>query len=195
MWVPAFVLALRRLSPHSFYTVLGELTLDLILTTLPGNLFLPNNDPFPALPPPAIYKASGDQEHAERDSAFCPAPEDEPATYHLRDLIHKLLLPREAGLFITREDIAHIGQALNAPGVMGERHRMLESVFHFAGQYDLLEVLIDLLHQLLEKTREDYRQLALEYPTWRVYADAWGQRVTQSQTLLEDLKQETSSLT
>jgi TorA maturation chaperone TorD len=202
LWVPPFVLSLRRLAPHPFYVALGDLTLDLILTTLPNDSHPASSDPFPTLPPPPIYKSSDQPLDFEpgSDAAgigveeqdknyYLPLSQNSSDTFSLRDLVKRLLVPRQAGLFLAREDMARIGQTLNAPGVMGERQRMLASLFRFAGQYDLVSILFDHLIQVLVEANLAYRHLADEYPAWTRYAEAWCDRVANTQTVLAELKQ------
>lgn len=187
LWLPPLALALQRLLPHPFYATLAELTLDLILSTLPNEPLPPNSDPFPDLPPPPIYKSSDALFDAEADDTTLDSTSAD--TNSLRTVIKRLLPPREAGLFLTREDIARIGQALNSPGVMGERYRMLESLFQFTGQYDLVSELLHHLIETLNEVDQAYQSLAQDYPAWFLYADAWRSRLTNTKTMLDELRQ------
>lgn len=195
LWVPPFVLALHRLAPHPFYAVLGNLTLDLILSTLPDQSISANSDPFPNLPPVASYREVDELINSNSgydllSDAFASQPDKEVQIYEisLRDIIKQLLPPCKAGLFLTREDIACIGRALNSPGVMGERYRMLDNLFRFAGQYDLVPKLFDQLIQTLDEAGSAYQTLAIEYPTWTLYAHAWQHRLASTQSMLEELR-------
>jgi len=202
LWAPPFVLALGRLAPHPFYATLGDLTLDLILSTLPEQSAPANSDPFPDLPEPPIYRGTEDLEDADgnseqanrlssRSNPFVSQlrVEDEGDEVSLRDIIKQLLPPCKAGLFLTREDIARIGQGLDSPGVMGERYRMLETLFRFAGQYDLIPLLFDQITRYLADAEVAYQKLAAEYPAWLPYADAWQHRLASTQAMLTELKQ------
>jgi putative dimethyl sulfoxide reductase chaperone len=173
LWVPAFVLALRRLEPHSFYTALSNLTLDLLLTTLPPTSQLPI-DPFPSLPPPPVY---------DHEGRLIPLAERQPET-GLRAIIKHLLIPCEAGLFLTREEIGRMSRQLDLPTVMGERAYMLETLFRLAGQYDLVPALLDQLRQLLAQTDAAYQGWAAEYPAWTPYANAWRRRIATTHVTL-----------
>jgi TorA maturation chaperone TorD len=177
LWVPAFALALQRLSPHPFYATLADLSVDLLLSTLPEAEIATNRDPFPVLPPPPVYRGTDEPP---------PASPDE-TKIGLRNIVKKLLLPCQAGLFITREDIAHLGQTLDLPGTMGERLRMLESLFRLAGQYELVPALLGQLKILLNETGAAYRNWATEYPAWTIYAQAWRKRLSASQNVLEEI--------
>lgn len=207
LWVPPFVLTLRRLVPHAFYAALGDLTLDLILTTMPGDSLPAGSDPFPTLPPPPSYKSShdhlnfesgndalgiGGEEHEE--DFYLSLSQNSSDSLNLQDLVKRLLPPRAAGLYLAREDMARIGQTLQAPGVMGERQRMLTSLFRFAGQYGLVSTLFDQLLQILAETDLAYRDLVEEYPAWSGYGEAWCDRLAGTQAMLAELKQKIRSM-
>lgn len=192
LWAPAFMLSLRRLSPHPFYALLGELTLDLLLSTLPPPLepakplgeTKPPPDPFPILPPPPVYRDS-----ETRSDFNPPASAEGEAPSGWRDGVKRLLVPRESGLFITREDMARLSRSLDLPAVMGERAYMLETLFRLAGQYDLVPALLNQIRQLLIETDATYRAWAADYPFWTPYAQAWCRRVAAAQTLTAKLEE------
>ena len=198
LWVPPFVLALGRLAPHPFYATLGDLTLNLVLSILPDQPLLTNSDPFPNLPPLPVYRDSDDMTNPDRGGEWVNRPptavtsqsliENNEDEIGLRDIIKQLLPPCKVGLFLTREDIARIGQALNSPGLMGERYRMLETLFRFAGQYDLIPELFDQLTQTLVEAGAVYQKWASQYPAWTPYAEAWQPRLDSTQAMLAELK-------
>jgi TorA maturation chaperone TorD len=176
LWVPACILTLTRLQPQPFYTALGDLTLELLLATLkPEELDHRSADPFPTLPPAPRYNQYGQ---------LIPlvALQEEPNS--LAYLVKRLLTPCQAGLFLTREDIARIGQALNLPPVLGERSHMLETLFHLAGQYEVIAQLLDQLQCILSDTATTYQDWANRYPAWQTYARAWLQRLDATQKML-----------
>jgi hypothetical protein len=183
-------LNLRRLTPHPFYATLADLTLDLLLTTLPPNsqLTIDNSlftiDLFPLLPPPPVY---------DREGRLIPPDQREPET-GLRSLVKRLLTPCEAGLFLTREDMARLSRALDLPLVVGERFYMLETLFQLAGQYELLSALLERLQQLLKDIETVYQGWAEAYPSWSPYAQAWRRRVTTTQAQLNELESSYLSL-
>lgn len=180
LWAPALVLILRRLGPHPFYAALGELTLDTLLAALPAGPVPAGLDPFPTLPPPPIY--------TDRGVPSPPEPEGKQKEVGLRDIVARLLTPCRAGLFLTREDIGQISRALDLPPVMGERRRMLETLFRLAGQYDLVPALFDRLGQLLQEADSGYKQWQAGYPLWTPYARAWRHRLASTQTVLAELR-------
>lgn len=197
LWAPVFVLTLRRLTPHPFYSILGDLTLDLLLATLPEEAVPINGDPFPDLPPPPVYRGTYDRAtdlpDSENPGGLRQSEDSEEGTITLHNLIRQLLPPRQVGLFLTREDIALISRRLHLPIGLGERFRMLESLFQASGQYELIPDLFDQLNQKLLEAHAAYRRLADEYTLWKLYADAWGQRLSATKANLETFKQ--SSIT
>lgn len=180
LWAPVFVTTLWRLAPHPFYQTLSQLTLELLLSTLPKAANPRAEDLFPALPPPPIYRDT----ETEDDLAFT----DDPAEVTLRQVVKHLLTARETGLYLTREDLASMGEALDLPGVMGERHRMLDALFRQAGQYDLVADLVKQLEQLVSNTRDVYRRIVDDCPPWLPYALAWENRLENTWNMLKDMQ-------
>ncbi len=192
LWGPVFLLTLPRLEPHPFYTALTDLTLDLLLATLPPNPLPGQTDPFPNLPPPPTYRNSDDWppfgfEPGQEQPPSPPVEAEEKRPDLRRSLIKRLLTPREAGLFLTREDIGRLSQSLDLPGVVGERYRMLETLFRLADQYDLRPDLSRQLNQLLDKTNATYEAVAKAYAAWTPYARAWRRRLADSQTRIDEI--------
>ena len=184
LWVPSFVLALWHLNPHPFYHALGDLTLELILATLPVVTLSSPAALFPDLPPPPVYRGS---DAPPFESPVDPEEIDE-VQRSLRQVVKRFLPAREVGMFLTREEIARISQSLDLPITMGERFRMLESLFRQAGQYELVPALLDELSRGLADTDAAYQQLATEYPNWRPYATAWQHRLAETQAMCASLK-------
>jgi TorA maturation chaperone TorD len=196
LWTPVFSLTLPRLDPHPFYARLAELTLDLLLATLPAQPLPPGSDPFPNLPPPPKFRGSEEHwppagfEPAPGGEAAAPiTPPDEPpeSIPTLRPILKRLLIPRRAGFYLTRQDIARLGRALELPGSMGDRYRMLETLFRAAQQYELLPALIKQLDGLIAQVEKEYITLAGEYPAWSRYAAAWHERLAATRTSLAEL--------
>ena len=177
LWGVPFVLTLRRLKPHPFYASLGDFTLDLLLTTLPETPLPTPDDLFPELPPPPIYR--GTDETMLADDAADGKTRDGGSPF--RRLTKQLLRPRETGLYLTRTDLARLGQTLDLPATVGDRYAMLDTLFHQAMQYDLLPELLDHLGRLFAEVDLAYRQLAADYPGWQPYAQAWCSRLAAAQ--------------
>lgn len=171
LWLPCLVEALPSTRPHPFYRTLAELTLHLLLESLPPDALAPGHDPFPDLPPPTLYHDGG-----------VPNEED----LRLADIARRLLRPREAGLYLTREELARLGHDLALPPVMGERGHMLETLLRSAGQYDLALALFERLAARLEMARATHRGWAADYPAYAPYAAAWEGRLAATHAALTD---------
>ena len=155
LWAPLFLVTLRRLQPHPFYAALADLTLDLLLSLLPDHA-----DPaFPAAAPTG-------HDDAEPDTP------------------HPLLIPLTAGLYLTRHDLARLARALDLPGSMGERRRMLQNLLRLARQYEALPGLVARLADLLAQTGQAYAALTADYSAWAVYAQFWQNRLAAAQLVL-----------
>ncbi|GAB4456125.1 MAG: molecular chaperone TorD family protein [Anaerolineae bacterium] len=204
LWLPAFAQTLRRLKPHPFYAALADLTEELILSTLPQSAAADNDDPFPQLPPPPVFRGSGPDEFAGTPAAgqgealtpLPPSGEEQAAgeeAVRLRDIVKRLLPPCDTGLYLTREDIARMAQALNMPASMGDRYKMLETLFRQAGEFDLLPRIFHQFNAILDTAHLNFEQQAESYPRWQRYAIAWQRRLDDTKSLLRELAQVAAS--
>jgi TorA maturation chaperone TorD len=181
VWVPPLMFSLRRLEPHPFYRTLSSLTLHQLLATLPEGANPSNTVPCSNSPSPAI--SEGQIIPLEKRPA-----ENEEGAISLHDIVHRLLTPCEAGLFLTRADIGRLSHMLDLPPLMGERQRMLENLFRLAGQYDLVTRLFERLAHILNEARAVYQGWATDYPAWTASAQAWVQRLSSLQSTLAELR-------
>ena len=177
LWVAPFVLTLQRLKPHPFYAALADLTLDLLLSTLPESTLPHPDDLFPNLPPPPVYRGTDDTMMMSDDNDDTSSPKKRDGGSPFRPLIKQLLNPREAGLFLTRTDLARLGRTLDLPASVGDRYAMLDSLFRQAMQYELVPQLLDQIGCLFSEVDRTYHQLAIDYPDWQPYAQAWRSRL------------------
>lgn len=185
LWAPVFVLALRRLQPHPFYAALGEVTLEALLAPLPPAA--ESFEPFPDLPPAPRYRANLPEAEPGQPDLPDPAPEiHELEGPGLNALVRGLLAPREAGLYLTRQDLVLIGKELQLPPGGGERFRMLRSLFELAGQYQQVEALLSALQERLVQAQAEYRLLVSRFPAWAPYALAWQKRLEATRRLLAE---------
>ncbi len=190
LWVPAFIFTLKRLDPPEFYITLADLTLELILATLSTVEIDEPATLFPSLPPPPVYRGTDEslispEQLLQEDQANSSGESPQ----NLRRIIKHLTTPREAGLFITRSDLAEISHTLDLPVVMGERYRMLDALFRQAGQYDLISDLLKNLSKLLQHTSHSFETLAVSFPNWQPYATAWQEKLMTSDELLKQLQE------
>jgi hypothetical protein len=203
LWAPVYFLTLGRLDPHPFYAALGSLSLEVLLSMLGEQptigLSAETPDPFPSLPPAPVYRgsfqghpaASNISEESIESISHLSALRTEnnggEADFQelsLKKLVVRLLVPRQAGLYLTRQDIAAIGLALDLPVGMGERAHMLTTLFQLAGQYELLPSLFEQLDNLLQQSDRSYQALAESHPAWHRYGSAWRQRLVETQNFL-----------
>lgn len=187
LWAPIFLLTLERLDPHPFYARLAELTQALILETLPDNPLPPGIDPFPSLPPAPVYRgtyqpAPGQPELEVEALKGQPIQGDS-----LRQVLDHLLIPRQAGLYLTRQDLAAAALALELPGVVGDRGHTLKTVLQLAAQYELLSELFEQLVNLCQREISAYGDLERDNPAWAAYAKAWQQRLENTIQFLRQL--------
>jgi hypothetical protein len=198
LWTPLFIITFNRLQPSPFYATLAELTLNLLLDTLPADA-VPAGDLFPELPPPPVFRGTGLDEFAPaapQHDNLTPVPDadlaapDAPPTeqeLRLRDLVKHFLAPRDTGLYLTREDIAGLAQSLGLPKGVGDRYKMLESLLRQAGEYDLLPDLIKKMAQVVTEQTEVIDSWQSDYPAWQPYANAWQERLDKTHAKLNEL--------
>jgi TorA maturation chaperone TorD len=208
LWVPVWVEALADVRPHPFYARMGELTLALVLGTLPEAGLPVGIDPFPDLPPPPVYRASDDG--TGRAESGHPGEHDRPdpgstgesnaagpnaagsnavesSDTSLRAVLRHLLTPRDAGLYLTRDAIAAIGRTIDLPIALGERRFALDALFRAAGQYDRVPVLLAALGERVDRADSTFTAWADVYPLWQAHGGAWRMRLARTRALLTDL--------
>jgi TorA maturation chaperone TorD/predicted transcriptional regulator len=159
-WLPPLALALGRQS-NAFYAAVAKLTLALAAdhaTALGG---LPVGWALPALP-----------------------PRDEAQT-GLREIARLLLAPVSSGLYLSRDDIGALAQALQLPRGFGGREQMLVNLLRAAAQYEVLDDLLRRLEQVVEAWRRDYRTMV--EPALAPYAAAWEQRAAATAGFLREM--------
>jgi len=187
LWAPVFLLTLERLDPHPFYARLGELTLALILETLPADPLPVDADPFPSLPPAPVYRGTYQATPGQPLPNAAELHEEPPSGENPRQALRRLLTPRQAGLYLTRQDLAAAARALELPGGVGDREHMLTTLFQSATQYELLPGLFAHLVSLCQESSSAYSDLEQAYPAWSVYAHAWRARLEGTIQFLRQL--------
>ncbi len=171
-WLPLLAHALTRVDAHPFYTALADESVDAVLPLLdqaPSPLALPE------LPPRPRYLAAGMAEPMPQQAA---GPE-------LDELVRKLLTPRDAGLYLTRDELGRMSRRLQLPPVMSDRRAMLIRLFRLAGEYDEVGGLLDVLNQVLDDAMGYYQGLAGRFPPWEPYARLWQGQVARTRAALK----------
>ncbi len=187
LWAPVFLLTLNRLKPHPFYAHLAELTLGLILETLPEDPLSIGANPFPSLPPAPIYRGTYQPPPGQFALEAEELGEQPRQGKSLREVLERLLVPRQAGLYLTRQDLAAVAMELDLPRVVGDREHMLKTLLQLAAQYELLSELFEQLVGLCQSNAADYVDLAQTNPVWAVYAKAWQARLDTTIQFLRQL--------
>ncbi len=171
-WLPLLAHTLTRIGSHPFYAALADESVDAVLALLdqaPPPLALPD------LPPRPRYLAAGMAEPLTQEES---GPE-------LKELVRRLLTPREAGLYLTRDDLGRISRRLQLPPVMSDRRAMLTRLFRLAGEYDEVGGLLDALNQVLDDAAGYYQGLAARFPGWEPYARLWQGQVESTRAALK----------
>lgn len=206
LWAPLCVAALRRLQPHPFYQTLGALSLGLLLNALPDTIVDPQ---LPELPPPPRYTGSSDGSGRSTDEVPAWAvplasggnghrPGDRPDTGpasgpdnrsdnpDLAAVVDALLLPRSAGIYITRRDIAAIAHGLGLGAPAGERRRMLEGLMRGAGGLGLADPALRGLDALLADEADTLAAWSEAWPAWSAVGDLWCGCLTERRKVLAE---------
>jgi len=186
LWVPVLAEALPDLHPHPFYRALTDLTLARVLGSLPDAPWPAGTDPLPELPAPPEYTGSDGTGQAQHAMGAA-----EP---RLPDVVRRLLTPREAGLYLTREAIAAAGRALELPAALGERRHALATLIQAAGQFDRLPDLFDRLIARWDAAAGAYGAWADAFPAWRVCAEAWRARLAGTRERLGAWRAESAAM-
>jgi TorA maturation chaperone TorD len=189
LWGPVCLLTLKRLGPQPFYAALADLSLELVLESLSEiehpSAADPDFDPFPKLPPAPRYSGAGDSSAAalpndeeEASTGLVSSQAGDPAAPN--HIIRRLLTPCDAGLYLTRLDIARLAAQIELPAGGGERFRMLKSLYELAGQYGVADALQAGLAQLFADVETAYKELESQAPNWGLYGRAWRKRCRQT---------------
>ena len=148
LWAPSFLEGLGRARPTPFYAALAEVTLEAMMVLLCAWAPERAEDEarevsFPSLPPPPRYRGTGmalpDPTTGSLEVGHGGiVEEDEGASgdFRLRDLVSRLLSPRQAGLWLGRADAMQLSGHLGLPSAIGNRAAMIEAMLRAAGGQD-----------------------------------------------------------
>ncbi len=168
-WLPAFVMAVRQQN-HPFYTLLGTLTLDLVidhrLALGPATDSTPIAPPLPE-PPPLL---------------------DDDKT-GLREIAHYLATPPWSGLYLSRADLGRLGRAERLPRGFGPRAQMLTNLLRSAATFDRLDPLLNQLAGIIQTWRSHYAALAeREVPILETVAQTWLERLDATEEIITRMR-------
>lgn len=206
VWLPLFADAIAHADIHPLYAAAAQATLDAVLS-LADDLspsFLPSSTAavLPPLPPRQVHRGNDsglgvvagfdleadhdDDAVARADGASGVADSDHERTagVRLRDVLDALLYPRDAGLYLTRTDIAACATALGLPIGMGDRRMMLRGVFEAAGRHEAVVPLLDALDARWAAAQSRHAGWGAVHPAWAIYTAAWGERLAATRTAI-----------
>ena len=168
-WLPAFVMAVRQQN-HPFYTLLGTLTLDLVidhrLALGPATDSTPTAPPLPE-PPPLL---------------------DDDKT-GLREIANYLATPPWSGLYLSRADLGRLGRAERLPRGFGPRAQMLANLLRSAATFDRLDPLLNQLAGMIQTWRSHYAALAeREVPILEMVSQTWLARLDATEEIITRMR-------
>ncbi|MCC7020465.1 MAG: molecular chaperone TorD family protein [Ardenticatenales bacterium] len=208
VWLPIFADALAHADIHPLYAAAARQTLDTVLSLaddLPLSTLPPSTAAvLPILPPRQIFRGNdsglgiaagfdvetGDEDATDGAGRASDGGPDPAAGVRLRDILDALLIPRDAGLYLTRTEIAASATALGLPIGMGDRRMMLRGVFEAAGRHDAVAALLDALDARWAAAQSRHAVWAAAHPAWAIYAAAWGQRLAATRTAVAAWRQD-----
>ena len=177
-WAPLCALTVARLAPHPIYHALAQLTWELVLADAP-----PLTRP---LPEGEEGKTSEPSPPGRGQGEGRDAGGEEPES--LEQVVRGLLTPARVGVFLCREDMRRIGQALGLPTPPGDRFAMLRGLVEAAAQFDLLPALLDTLDALSRAADAEVAALMGDAPVWQPYGQQWRVRIAAGQALLAGIR-------
>jgi TorA maturation chaperone TorD len=169
-WLPALVLAIRQ-QRQPFYSALADLLLDLVISHRSD----PNQGPagaFLLLEPPDLLA-------------------DEQAG--LRDIVAYLLTPAYSGIYLARDDIGRLARQQTLPRGFGGRRQMLQNLLRSAANYDMLELLLQDLSELIKGWETAYGDMATD-PVLKPFAGTWRTQAAGTLTMLSAMRTRLQSL-
>lgn len=215
LWVPPMVLALPGLGAVGVYGALGELTMGVVLGRVrevegggrgggdgiggvdgvDGTDGEDGDDPFPDLPPAPRYRGSEENEaggDAERETRGDEAIGEERDAVGEgpggdRRIARRLMIAREAGMYLSRGDIRQAARAAGVPvpGGAGDRVGLLVEVLRTARTLDVEADVAGFVQQVFRERGARYAAIGEREPAWARYAAAWGRRVDASVVMLD----------
>ena len=169
-WLIPFTQAVRS-EGFPFFTVLADLTLDLVLDHRSdlGEGRRHGAQPFTLPAPPPLL--------------------DEPRT-GLKDIAAYLTTTPWAGLFLSRDAITRLGRHAGVPRGFGDRTQMLANLFRAAAEYDRLDVVLEEMTALTAAWRAHYVALcARSTPGLSDVVDVWTDRLATTDRLFDRIRE------
>lgn len=178
-WLFPFTVGLQR-QEQSLYGALAELTLALVYDHAlalgedgagPGQL--PGQPPKRLPDPPPLLEVQGTG---------------------LKEIASYLTTPPYAGLFLTRDAIGRLGQALEIPRGFGDRQQTLVNLMRSAAQYDAFPALIEALQEVAGAWAAAYERRQEQMPELASFCWPWQARVEETARLLAQMQSRSPSV-
>lgn len=113
---------------------------------------------------------------------------DDPKT-GLRDIAEYLLVPADAGIYLSRASIRALSRTKNLPAGFGTRANMLSNLLRSAADYGGLDHVTAGLLAHVDDTRQAWRAFADELPdVTGPIAEAWSSRLDDTEELLRAVR-------
>lgn len=163
-WVWPFLAALM-IQENAFYRNIGSLTAELIAAhAAPGGKL------------PASPAAQTADDLLAREATG------------LREIAHFLLTPAYSGWFLTRSVVEAVARALDVPRGFGGREQTLVNLLRTAGQYDLIERVLDEFGHRLSQWADQYAGWAGNFESVLPAVELWERRLAQTSVLLRQMR-------
>ncbi|MFQ5570442.1 MAG: molecular chaperone [Rhodothermales bacterium] len=167
-WLPVFVQAVRR-HAHPFYTVLADLTSDLVIDHRAALGCPPDAAPDPFFPPP-------------------PTLLDDETT-GLKDIAAYLTTAARSGFYLSRNDIRRLSRDERLPHGFGPRALMMTHLLRAAAEFDGFEPVLTGLEKEVQAWRNHYTALTTEgLPVLNDIAGRWLQRLATTEHILARMR-------
>lgn len=168
-WLPALAQGIRQ-QQEPFYAALVELTLDLVVEHRNSLGEEPLAGPAAFLLPPSPPLLGQEEVRPRQLAAF-------------------LLTPAYSGLYLSRDDIARLGQRFSLPRGFGERRQMLTNLLKSAVRYDSLHPLLAAFRDMVHWWQRSYELLCSSGPAFvSGFVTPWFERLALTLKLLEQLE-------
>ncbi len=167
-WLPALAASLA-LSEHAFYSVLGQLALELVYDHWDST----TNPCAPASMDPCAH-----DDLPQLNELL------ENKKTSMRQIAGHLISPPRSGFYMGREVIAKFARQHQLPRGFGSRQQMLANLFGSAAQYELIPMLTQNLIEYCGLWKQQYEQQSLLFPQMNAHLRPWITRVSHSSSAL-----------
>jgi hypothetical protein len=181
-WLPSFLAAVRRVD-DGFYAEVGALAREVVvdhLVALAGATDAAGAD---AVADPTATGASGGRVAGDPPpDAGAEASDGDPPPG-----LTRLLIRAQSGLFVSRADLAALGERMTLPLRFAERRFMLDHLVRGAAERDALPELVTLVGALVERERTELVAWSGDAPALALAWRPWIDRLDATATWLVEV--------